>query len=75
MASLAAAVVLPVPCRPARRMTVGLPSVRLARGACSAPMISTSSSFITFTNCCSGVTPGGGDGSTVVGGGGGSQWR
>lgn len=57
-ANLAAAVVFPVPCKPASRMTVGLPSSLRANGACFDPITSTNSSFITFTNCCSGVTPG-----------------
>lgn len=56
-ASFAAAVVLPVPCRPAMRITVGFPSSLRASGACSAPITAISSSFMTFMNCCCGVTP------------------
>lgn len=57
LANLAEAVVFPVPCRPAMRITVGLPSSLFARGACWDPINCTSSSFMIFTNCCSGVTP------------------
>mmetsp|Transcript_26561 Transcript_26561/g.57769 ORF Transcript_26561/g.57769 Transcript_26561/m.57769 type:complete len:237 (+) Transcript_26561:1560-2270(+) len=55
-ASFPHAVVLPTPCRPAMRMTVG-PRGATSSGAISVPISSSSSSLTNFTSCWSGRTP------------------
>src|SRR5450756_3227796 len=54
LASFAQAVVLPEPCRPARRITVGGWPLKASLES-PLPMSSTSSSFTIFTTCCAGV--------------------
>src|SRR5674476_1403745 len=54
LASLAHAVVLPEPCRPAIRMTVGAWPLKASLES-PLPMSATSSSLTIFTTCCAGV--------------------
>ncbi len=54
LASLAQVVVLPEPCRPARRTMVGGWPLKASLES-PPPMSATSSSFTIFTTCCAGV--------------------
>ena len=55
-ASLAAAVVLPEPCRPAIRITVGGREANVMPGPRSPPIIASSSSWTILTTCWPGLS-------------------